>query len=129
MDPQTEPAWLTTEFWLTVIPTILFLIKALTGHDTSGIDVTSIATIAVGIMTGAYAISRALTKRGQLMARAMVTNQRLAIEADAEAQSNARRHELSLRADRTAQQFEERLSVLEAKKTTTPRKSAPRSRR
>lgn len=96
MDPN-RPAWLTTEFWLTVIPSALLLYKAFTGHDTAGIDVHSLALLAVGIMTGAYAISRAITKKGIAYARVAHDNAKMGIEAEQEAQALARRHDFELR--------------------------------
>lgn len=132
MDPQNKPAWLTTEFWLTLIPSILFIIKALTGKDTTGIDINSLALLAVAVMTGAYAISRAITKRGAQIAQAMVTNQKLAIANDQEGQANARQHEHTLQAMRYANtsELEARVSALEVLVPTTkdkPRKVVKRA--
>lgn len=89
MDIQPKPAWLTTEFWLTTLPTILFLYKMFTGKDVAGIDIAGLATVAAGIATAGYAISRAITKRGVAQAQAMVAGTKLSISYDREMKNSA----------------------------------------
>lgn len=119
MDPiATKPAWLTTEFWLTVIPSVLFLVKAFTGHDTSGVDVNGLALLAVALLSGMYAIGRSITKRALLAAQAQVLTQKLAIDHDTLEQAHAREFELQKSG------LIERIRELEK-----PKKAAPRTAR
>lgn len=129
--PTVKPAWLSTEFWLAVIPTALFLIKMFTGKDTSGIDIAGLATLAASICAAGYAISRALQKRAVIQATALITNQRLAIAHDERNSTIARAHEQQMQTARYAPQIEnkqwstleDRIAALEAR-LPKPRSSA-----
>lgn len=89
-----KPAFLTTEFWLTVIPVILFLYKAFTGKDVEGIDIGGLALLAASVATGLYAIARALTKRAAALANAQIATAKLSIAHDDKLQRIAREDEV-----------------------------------
>jgi hypothetical protein len=100
--PTTKPALHTTEFWLTTIPVILYLVKAFTGRDTDGVDIAGLALLAAGISTAGYAIARSMTKRATTFAQATVLQTRMGIVHDTQVQSIARAHDLQLQQMRSA---------------------------
>lgn len=139
-DPTVKPAWLSTEFWLTIIPTVLFLIKMFTGKDTSGFDIAGLATLAAGIATGAYAISRAIQKRAAILAKGALQQQKTAIAHENAVQLAARQHEMTMARTQSAatlvqgpdygKKFDYIIELLERLQPADkrPAKTAPRKR-
>lgn len=124
----TRPAWTTTEFWLTVIPTILFLTKAFLGESAgNGVDVQALSVIAAGIAAGAYAISRAITKRAVVAAQAMLMANRsdLTYRREADLQHRMAAQPSSYDIDGVLDSLETRLAALEER---MPAAAPPASR-
>lgn len=115
-EPTVKPAWTTTEFWLSVIPVILLIVKMFTGEDTTGIDVAGLAALAAGIVTAGYAISRALQKKAVIIAKANLEGARMQIAYSQQANLAAQDHEKVMSVNRTlAEQLDARIAALEAK--------------
>lgn len=111
--PAPKPAYQTTEFWLTTLPVILYLVKAFTGNDTSGVDIEGLSLLAAAIATGLYALARSFTKRGVALALAQVATTRLSIVHDEKREERAFENQLRLDQARMSMAASRNESVLE----------------
>lgn len=130
-DPTVKPAWMSTEFWLTVLPVILLMFKALTGKDTSGIDLAGLAALAAAVMTAGYGISRSIQKRAVIVAKSIMQQQKLALEHDTKMQFAAREHEAAMSREvvpATLMQGPDLAGKLDEILTRLPAKKAPAKR-